>query len=252
MKKYVLLVLFLVVAVSLQAQTNAGLLAGNTRNGVVQFFLDIWLLLISAAAGAVGYYLYAGWNTISLRKKLCGFSIIVLVLHVLEEWVYPSGLYYIHNVWLQSPEPTRYPMNQFSDMITNFFALVIAIFVFWKWNDKAVTALTLVLFCFLEVASHTQLGFLAVSKFSSAGMSVPYSPGLATSLFGFLPIGIGFIVSLKKEKDFTIAKTFWALLILIFLIVMLILIPEIGMKDLNTPYNFPNNGYYDRYIEQSK
>lgn len=215
---------------------------------VISYLIQHWIFVISAIAGAIGYNIWSNKSSMSLAKKLLGFLAIAIVLHVIEEWIYPAGLHYIHNMQFDTPAPNKYPMNQFSDMITNFVAIVIAGYGMWKHSEKMPVHIASLLFCVLEVVLHTQLGFLGIKLFGNQGFSFPYSPGSATAFLLFLPIAIGNAIVIKRNNGFTFRNIALGLLLLVIIMVIIIVIPEGGLKDLNTPYGFPNNGLYDHYL----
>ena len=61
---------------------------------IIQGWLSIWLYVIAAIAVVLGVLIWKNRNTWSKLNILCALAIIVLVLHVLEEWVLPGGLHY--------------------------------------------------------------------------------------------------------------------------------------------------------------
>lgn len=79
-------------------------------------------------------------------------------------------------------------------------------------------------------------------------MNTFYSPGLITSLFGFLPVCAGLAIHLFKKKDNRPKIVQWvmAMAVLGFLLINL---PEkvLGKKD--SPYEFTDRGYYEQYGE---
>lgn len=217
---------------------------------IAEWFIHIWLYAISGVTGGMICYLAIKWRKISTQKKLLGLFTIAITLHILEEWVWPAGLAYIHNLWLNSPRPSAYPMNQFSDMITNSLAVIIMLLVMWKLSENAVAGLTAALFGIGEACAHTQLGIVSVQKFHKQGLLFPYSPGLATAIFGFLVIAILLIVNLKKQKQLHWTTFGLAIISLIVIMLILVVIPEGGLKDLHTRYAFPSAGFYQQFINK--
>ncbi|MGN0162392.1 MAG: HXXEE domain-containing protein [Candidatus Ornithomonoglobus sp.] len=217
-------------------------------NLFVEWLIKIWLYVISGVTGAMICYLIVKKKTISTQKRLICFFIIALTLHVLEEWVWPAGLHYIHNLSKGSTFPNDYPMNQFADMITNSVAVLIALGVLWKLSENAVAGFTITLFGFSEAVAHIRLGIIGYQQFHSAGLNFPYSPGLATAIFGFLIISILLTADLVKRKQLNLKTILGAIASLIIVIVILVVIPENGLKDMDTPYVFPNAGFYEQFL----
>lgn len=219
-------------------------------NKLINWLIGIWMYVISAIAGGIGGYLLVRWGDISTQKRLTCFFVIALVLHVLEEWVWPAGLHYIHNLARDSHTLDRYPMNQFSDMITNFVAVMIGLCTIWKFGDHPVAGITIAFFGILEVVAHTRLGVVGYKALHSNGLNFPYSPGLATSVFGFLIVSVFMFADLGMRGDIKPGSILCGILCLICVLVILVLIPENGLKDPNTPYAFRSNGFYEKYLKK--
>lgn len=218
-------------------------------NPVIEWMIDVWLYVLAGIAGGIVCYFICKRKEMSMQKQLTCFFILALVFHVLEEWVYPAGLHYIHNLSMNSPDPNCYPMNQFSDMITNFVAVIIALGVLWKFSENAIAGFTLAFFCIAEAVAHIRLSIIAILNFHDAGMNIPYSPGLVTVIFGFLIVSVFLLRDLKKRKEVKGKSIFYAVLCLLAVMALLVLIPENGLKDMETPYRFPTAGYYQKYLE---
>ncbi len=60
------------------------------------------------------------WRSWDALTKLGAFTVIVLTLHVWEEWVIPGGFHYIYNIASAPSLRGSYPMNKVTDMVTNF------------------------------------------------------------------------------------------------------------------------------------
>ena len=106
---------------------------------LLQAWLSIWLYVMAAIGIVLAYLVYMHRHDWSKTNILCTLAIIVLVLHVLEEWVFPGGLHYSYNIAHGSTDLSRYPMNRLTDMITNFGAVVPGCVVlrFWGFRKPA-------------------------------------------------------------------------------------------------------------------
>ena len=215
---------------------------------LIQGWLTIWLYVISG----IGIYLV--WLTYKNRKNwstiniLCTLAVVVLVLHVLEEWVLPGGLHYSYNLSHGADILSRYPMNRLTDMITNFGGVVLGVVVLKVWGFRKPAAIAIMLFSLFEVVIHVMIGISSLETFGAYGMNTLYSPGLITSLFGFLPIAIGLGINLFKVK--TSFKQWLVAIVAMFgLCFLLINLPEqlLGSKD--SPYYFTDRGYYTQYSQ---
>lgn len=192
------------------------------------------------------------WKNRSCRSKLdilCTLAIIVLILHVLEEWVIPGGLHYSYNISHGSTLLNCYPMNRLTDMITNFGGVVLGCIVWKVWGFKTTSALAVMLFSAFEVGIHVFIGTQDFLTFAPYGMNILYSPGLITSLFGFLPVSIALAHQLFCEKSKRPTGKQWGMAILAIMLgcFLLIDLPETLLGSENTLYGFTNRGYYERF-----
>lgn len=83
-------------------------------------------------------------------------------------------------------------------------------------------------------------------------MNTLYSPGLITSLFGFLPVGIGLAIHLFKKKENRPKLIQWVMAIIATAVLgfLLINLPEATLGKEDSPYEFTNRGYYEQFGEQ--
>lgn len=218
---------------------------------IIQGWLSIWLYVMTA----IGIFLSVtvwkhrkSWDTINL---LCTLAVIVLILHVLEEWVFPGGLHYSYNIDHGSDILSRYPMNRLTDMITNFGGVLLGCIVLKFFGFQKPAGIAVMLFSGFEVIIHIVIGITSLKTFGSYGMNTLYSPGLVTSLFGFLPITAGLAVHLlKKENRATPKQWIMAVAAMFGFCFLLINLPEMVLGDKNSPYAFTDRGYYTQYGEQ--
>lgn len=83
---------------------------------LIKLWLSVWLYVITAIGGFLGALLICNRNVWPMHITLSVAADIALVLHVLEEWKFPGGFYYMYNLMHKSPEGIvdRYPMSQLS------------------------------------------------------------------------------------------------------------------------------------------
>lgn len=219
---------------------------------IINAWLSVWLYVMAAIAIILCIKICKNrkkWDTINL---LCTLAIVVLILHVLEEWVLPGGLHYSYNIDHSSAILSRYPMNRLTDMITNFGGVVLGCIVLKFWGFRKPAGVAVMLFSAFEVVIHIVIGITSMKTFGDYGMNTLYSPGLVTSLFGFLPI----VISLAKELFFsgkkhpTIQQWIMAIVVMFGFCFLLINLPEMLLGDENSPYAFTDRGYYEQYGEQ--
>lgn len=219
---------------------------------IINGWLSIWLYVMVAIALVLGMKAYKNRKVWDKTNILCTIAIIVLVLHVLEEWVLPGGLHYSYNIDHGSSLLSCYPMNRLTDMITNFGGVVLGCIVLKFWGFGKPAGVAIMLFSAFEVVIHIAIGITSMNTFGDYGMNTLYSPGLVTSLFGFLPIVIG----LAKELFFsgkprpTLRQWVMAVVAMFGFCFLLINLSEMLLGREDSPYAFTHRGYYEQYGTQ--
>lgn len=217
---------------------------------IINAWLAVWLYVMAGIGIVLAILIYKNRKTWSKLNMLCTLAIIVLVLHVLEEWVLPGGLHYSYNVDHGSDILSCYPMNRLTDMITNFGAVLLGCIVLKFWGFKKPAGISIMLFSGFEVIIHIVIGITSLQKFGAYGMNVIYSPGLVTSLFGFLPLVICLAKELFGNKPRPNVKQWIMAVVAMFaLCFLLINLPEMVLGDKDSPYKFTDRGYYEQYAE---
>lgn len=216
---------------------------------ILNIWLSVWLYVMAAIGVVLCVIIYKNRKKWDKIKIICTLAIVVLVLHVLEEWVIPGGLHYSYNIDHNSGILSCYPMNRLTDMITNFGGVILGLIVLKLNGFKKTAGIAIMMFSAFEVVIHIVIGITSLETFGEYGMNTLYSPGLVTSLFGFLPIVIG----LAKELFFSgntcpkLRQWIKAIIIMFGFCFLLINLPEMLLSDENTPYAFTNRGFYERY-----
>lgn len=86
---------------------------------IIQGWLSIWLYVMGAIGVILSYLIYKNRKTWSILNILCTLAVIVLILHVIEEWVLPGGLHYSYNINHGSLLLSKYPMNRLTDIVVS-------------------------------------------------------------------------------------------------------------------------------------
>lgn len=219
---------------------------------IINAWLSVWLYVMAAIAVFLGTQIYKNRKTWDKINILCTLAIIVLVLHVLEEWVFPGGLHYSYNIDHGSTVLSRYPMNRLTDMITNFGGVILGCVVLKFWGFRKPAGIAVMLFSAFEVVIHVVIGITSMKTFAQYGMNTLYSPGLVTSLFGFLPIVVGLAKELffGKEKRPSVRQWVAAVVVMFGFCFLLINLLEMVLGDENSPYAFTDRGYYEQFGER--
>ncbi len=218
---------------------------------ILNAWLSIWLYVMIGIGAFLSVKVWKNrkvWDRINI---LCTLAVIVLVLHVIEEWVFPGGLHYSYNFSHGSTDLARYPMNRVTDMITNFGGVILGCVVLKFWGFRKSAGIAVMLFSAFEVVIHIVIGINSLNTFGVYGMQILYSPGLITSLFGFLPISVGLALHLlKKENRASIKQWAVAVIVMFGFCFLLINLPEMVLGDENSPYAFTDRGYYERFAKE--
>ncbi len=206
-----------------------------------------WLYVMAGVGIFLTVWLARKWKKLDWCNRLGALAIIVLVFHVFEEWVFPGGFHYIYNE--DSIAPERYPMNQLTDMITNFAGAIVGVIVLFVWGLNTGAGLAISLFSLFEAVIHIVLASKSLSAYSAMGQTAFYAPGLNTAFFGFLPLAIAYLLYFIFHKPKPNLKQ-WigGILSLVLLSFLLVNLPEMLLKSEDSPYAFPTHGYYDAYI----
>lgn len=221
-------------------------------NKTVEAWLNIWLYVMAVAGAVLAAVLIQCWGRFDWIQRLMIMTDIVLVLHVWEEWRYPAGFAYMYNTLFKSERPDRYPMNQLTDMITNFGALLvftggIILFPGAVWIGTA-----MFLFCLMEVFAHTAFGIKMKNKFRDRGKRTIYNPGYASTMLGFLPIAFGFWYWLMAKKTAVWVDWVAGLAVSIVVFLALIVLPEALFRNEDSPYPFTGKyefGYFKKFLD---
>lgn len=207
-----------------------------------------WLYCMILMSCILIVQLITQWSKWDILTKLGAFTVIVLTLHVWEEWVIPGGFHIIYN--LHSAYPSRYPMSELTDMITNFGGGLLWFILTESKKFGRGMSLAVMLFSFFEFAIHNFLAIQSQAVFAAKDQFAFYAPGLVTAALCWLPLGLAYVVYFVKNppswKD-------WlrGIIILVVFSQLFVSLPERLIKSQNNPYSFPNAGYYQKF-EQNR
>lgn len=218
---------------------------------IIKGWLSVWLYVMAAIGVLLGVWLYKNRKAEDTVNRLCTLAVVVLVLHVIEEWIFPGGLHYSYNLSHGSTVLSRYPMNRLTDMITNFGGVLLGCIVLKIWGFRKPAGIAVMLFSAFEAVIHIIVAVNSLRVFGKYGMNMLYSPGLVTALFGFLPVAAGLAVHLFKKKNRASLRQWLAAVAAMFgFCFLLINLPEMLLSDIESPYAFTDRGYYERFAEQ--
>ena len=182
-------------------------------------------------------------------RKLGAFTIIVLTLHVWEEWVIPGGFHYIYNIASDAALRDRYPMSRLTDMITNFGGAILWFVLVEADRYGRRMSFAVMLFSYFEFIVHNLLAYQSMTALYDAGIySGFYAPGLVTAVCCWLPLGIAYTVWFARE-GFGWKDVVGGVVLLVVLSQCLVTLPENLIKSEENPYAFDNAGWYERYVD---
>ena len=185
------------------------------------------------------------WRDLDTLVKINLFSFIVVILHQFEEYGWPGGAPAMGNQMycsgkMPAPmqkllgrgnQPDRYPLNQFSAMVTNCLATYIFYLLPVFLPDVIWLGLAPVLFGFFQFVMHGIGGNVMLKKL--------YNPGLAAVVFGHIPVGIWYIYHISING--LASKTDWlcgVLYAIAFFVLVIGVLTYKVLADKNSPYPF--------------
>lgn len=169
---------------------------------ITKVWLSAWLYVITGIAGIILGVTISHWRVWTMQTRIYALSAILLPLHVLEEWRFPGGFHTMYNL-MKGTDPERadrYPMNQLSDMWTNFIGVVFSCIVLLT-GVRPLFLLMELFICAAEIFGHTSGGIFLYHRYHDRGKRTIYSPGTATMLFGYVPVAVLIIVSFFLEQS---------------------------------------------------
>ena len=210
-----------------------------------------WLYCMLIMSIILTVQLIVHWKDWSTLSKLGAFTVIVLTFHVWEEWMIPGGFHYYYNISSATELRDRYPMNELTDMITNFGGALLWFILVQTGKYGRKMSFAVMLFSYAEVVIHLLGAASSQSLLLEQGIySGFYGPGMITALVCWLPLGIAYTVYFVKtgiKKQDVIG----GIAILIVLSTLLITLPENLLKSENTPYVFDNAGWYEQWTDET-
>ena len=215
----------------------------------LDFIVFYWVPMVGVIGVVALVFCVVKWQSLSATRKISGVFVIVLALHMIEEYAFPGGFHYVFNVVQGSANGNVYPLNTLSAMVTNLTAeIVFAIFMF-KGVENPWIELLIAFFGIAQTIIHVVFGVMAFGIFRDAGMMFPYTPGMANSILLMLPLSIYCIVRLRKSEELDKKQVLLAVLAAAFLIIGLIRVPVMVLgSDPSTAYVFADAGFYQQFL----
>lgn len=192
--------------------------------------------------------LLLNWADWSIAQRLICLLAVAIPMHIFEENTYPGGFFFMNNLNFGSQQPTVYPQNRATNMVTNLGAEIVFILLTIKAVDmEPIVTVVVIFFGIVETVNHTREGIAMRSRYRARGKRTIYAPGLLTSLCPLLPMAIIGILWLKNNP-FGATDILYGIGISLGIAVCLILIPfGISYKVKSAEFSFKNIGYFEKY-----
>ena len=183
------------------------------------------------AIGAIAYLAFS-WNSLDMLVRLQLISFIAILVHQFEEYGWPGGEPAIMNIVLQNSDiPDRYPLNQFSAMLTNVI-VTYTVYLLPVFFPKVIwLGLMPMLFGFGQ--------FIVHGIFTNKKMKSIYNPGLGAVVFLHYPIGIYYIYYIAQNH--LVTGMDWIIAVVYLLFTMGAIVNGLTYKlfpNRNTKYAF--------------
>jgi hypothetical protein len=209
-----------------------------------------WLYCMIIMSVILTVQLIIHWKDWDSLRKLGAFTVIVLTLHVWEEWVIPGGFHYIYNIASQPSLRGLYPMSKITDMITNFGGAILWFILVQAKKYGRKMSFAVMIFSYFEFIIHMYLAHHSMAVLANLGIHTGfYAPGLVTAICCWLPLGIAYTVWFVSNKV-KLKDAIGGIVILVVLSVLLVNMPEKLLKSKDNPYGWTDQGYYEQYIEK--
>ncbi len=217
-----------------------------------KIWLSVWLYMMITVSGIIIGITICNRQAWELQQKLFAAATALLPFHVLEEWYFPGGFHTMYNLMAKSDCTDRYPMNQMSDMWTNLIGMIFGCVVLLVGVNPFFCVMQLFLCC-AEVFGHFSGGIFLYRKFKNKGKRTVYSPGMATTIVGYLPIAAGIVISFFTQSAPTVTEFILAVVCGTVLGGISLNLPEKLLKDKNSPYGYTwGDGYLSKFMEESE
>lgn len=162
----------------------------------LKFLRRHWHDIGLGSAVVAGACLLFGWDDLDILQRLLILNFIVVLLHQFEEYSWPGGFPAVANlVFLPLAGMSRYfkPLNQLSSAVANVtfayvFYLLPVFFPRTIWLGLA----TVIVGAVLQVIGHAIIVNYQIRSL--------YSPGVATAVFAWLPLGIVYVYYIEKNN----------------------------------------------------
>jgi hypothetical protein len=185
------------------------------------------------------------WNDLNMLIRLQTLNFIAILAHQFEEYGWPGGEPAITNIVMRNGGdiPDRYPLNQFSAMLTNILVTYIVYLLPIFLPNIIWLGLMPMLFGIFQIAAH---GIVTNFKMKSI-----YNPGLGAVLLLHFPIGFYYIYYITQNGLASWLDWVFAVAYLLFLMLAISIGTYKLLPNKNTKYVF-DAGEMERFHVKEK
>lgn len=199
----------------------------------MKFLRDNWYRMGLIAFVILSFsMIFWGNDALSDIQKILMASLMTLPLHQFEEYAMPGGGPVVINraFYGEQTRYRRYPGNWNSIMIVNLsayiFYILALVFPEFFWLGIAT-----MLFNLFQVLGHAFEMNIKLKTW--------YNPGLATSLFLFLPVSVYYIWYITDGSLASGRDWLYGTLMLVLILLITVIAPVQGLKKEDSPYEIP-------------
>jgi hypothetical protein len=147
------------------------------------------------SAIVAGAWLLVGWENFEVLQRLLILNFVIVLLHQFEEYSWPGGFPAVANVvmvpLLGNPRYFK-PLNQLSSAAANVtFAYVFYLLPVFFPNTIWLGLATIIVGAVLQVIGHAIVVNYRIRSL--------YSPGVATAVCGWLPLGVVYVYYIHQN-----------------------------------------------------
>ena len=181
-------------------------------------------------AGIALILLIINWSDMAVFQRVSTINFIGLLLHQFEEYGMPGGAPYFMNRYMRGGDE-RYPLNQFSAMVTNILIVYICYTLPIFLPDVIWLGLAPILFgCGFQVLLH---GVVFMVKFHHF-----YNPGTGAVFCIHLPCGIFYIWNVVSNSVITSKDWIFAIVYLLVMIGITVVFGQVILSSKDSKYAF--------------
>lgn len=197
---------------------------------MLKWYCRHWYEVGLLPAGLALLFLIREWGNMPVLQKISLINFIGIMLHQFEEYGFPGGAPTFGNKYMRGGTD-RYPLNQFSAMLTNVIIAYICYLLPVFFPDIIWLGLAPVLFgCVFQVMLHLVVFAVKFHHF--------YNSGLAAVLCIHVPCGIFYIYHAASQGFLTGRTWLFAMIYLIGMIVFTILCGQKLFSNTDSKYPF--------------